>query len=197
MKKKRIQAILIWMVSITLMMGTLNVQAANVIEENNLEIETEVSSNEGENLGVGEENLSDNMEIEDNKEEENDNIEEQESTEEYSEEAITVQTIDTQIVRPQEVTDLKAQVVNWNQVKLTWTESDAEGYIIYRKTSSQDKFSYCYMVKNGSFVDTKAERGNYNFYRVYPYNTDSSGKRILGKSTAYVYAKPGSGAGCS
>lgn len=220
MKKKSIQTIITLIVSSSLMFGTINAQAADGVEESNSKVEIEermgltdsfVSDEadpieESGNMGIEgkEPKETDSIEAQENEQAESEDVQKEESetttddfikesAKENSEEVITVQTIDTQIVRPQEVTDLKAQVVNWNQVKLTWTESDAEGYIIYRKTSSQDKFSYCYMVKNGSFVDTKAERGSYNFYRVYPYNTDSSGKRILGKSTAYVYAKPGVG----
>lgn len=96
-------------------------------------------------------------------------------------------------VQPEAVTNLKAQVVNWNQVKLTWTESGAEGYLIYRKTAEEDKFSYLYMVSKDSYVDTKALRGNYNFYRIYPYNKDKDGNLVVGASTTYVFAKPGKG----
>lgn len=105
----------------------------------------------------------------------------------------SVAVYESETVRPEAVTDLKAQVVNWNQVKLTWTESDAEGYLIYRKTAEEDKFSYLYMVSKDSYVDTKALRGNYNFYRVYPYNKDEEGNLVVGASTTYVFAKPGEG----
>lgn len=95
------------------------------------------------------------------------------------------------ISAPLPVTGLKASLSYSSQVQLEWTASkNAEGYIIYRKVGSDEKFTYRYMVPGNTFIDTTAQAGEYNFYRVYPYFTDSSGKRHTGQSTAYVFAKP-------
>lgn len=116
-----------------------------------------------------------------------------------ADEAETAESMDEMLcasgttVKPQAVKNLKAQVVNWNQVKLTWTTSGAEGYLVYRKTTGQDKFSYCAIAKSGSYIDKNAAKGVYSYYRIYPYNTDKSGKRVVGASTAYVYARPKDG----
>lgn len=157
---------------------------------------------------VKQETAEDNAEITETNENttdpEDEIVEEQETTDGTNEEDVPAEateneetTVETyasnSVSAPNSVKNLKAQVVNWNQVKLTWTESNAEGYIIYRKTSSESTFSYWAMTGNTTFVDIRAERGTYNFYRVYPYVTNASGKRVLGASTAYVYAKPSEG----
>ena len=87
------------------------------------------------------------------------------------------------------VTNLKAA----NQkgaVKLTWTKSaDADGYLIYGKTSS-GKYGYIGMTSKTSYVDKKASKTEWNFYWVFPYHKNSEGKRVVGqKSTKYVYGK--------
>lgn len=90
---------------------------------------------------------------------------------------------------PQPITGLTAKGEGKN-IKLAWNGSaGAEGYIIYRQIGS-GKFQYLYMVSKTNFVDTKASADEYNFYRIYPYVTDTSGNRIIGTSTAYVFAKP-------
>ena len=74
---------------------------------------------------------------------------------------------------PLGVKNLKAQATGTTSIKLTWNaEKDADGYIIYRKIE-----------------DTTAKTGEYNFYRVYPYK-NVKGKRVLGPSNEYKYAKP-------
>ena len=87
------------------------------------------------------------------------------------------------------VSDLNAQPIGINSVKLTWNAvSGADGYIIYRKIGD-GKFEYRYMISGTSYTDTTAQTGEYNFYRVYPYkNVD--GVRVLGPSDDYDYAKP-------
>lgn len=44
------------------------------------------------------------------------------------------------------------------------------------------------MVKGTSFTDTTASNYEYNYYRIYPYHTEN-GKRVLGASDDYKYAK--------
>jgi len=85
--------------------------------------------------------------------------------------------------------DLKAEAAGKNRVKLTWGAVDgAEGYIIYRRIGS-GSFSYRYMVPGTTYTDVTASETEWNFYRVYPYFTDANGKRILGNSANYTYAK--------
>lgn len=92
---------------------------------------------------------------------------------------------------PEPVQNLKASLSYSNQVQLRWEESkDAEGYLIYRKTEYEDQFSYLYMVDKNSFTDLNPSQGIYNFYRIYPYFTDSEGNMCTGASETYVYARP-------
>lgn len=91
---------------------------------------------------------------------------------------------------PLAVTNLKAESAGNGKVTLTWTKSsEVTGYIIYKKNNSTGKFEYLYMVSGTSYTDFSASVSDYNYYRVYPYVKDSSGKRVLGASNAYVYAK--------
>lgn len=89
------------------------------------------------------------------------------------------------------VSNLKAVKYGINKVKVTWSPVDyVSGYIIYRKTASEAKFTYRYIVTGNSYIDTTASESEYNFYRVYPYRM-VNGERVLGPSTEYVYAKGG------
>lgn len=178
MKKKTVQMFTAIVVSSMFLTGTMPVSAYE-LQENVSEESYNADESDEPTADMEESNADTESMTSDTAETENDEI---------SEEARSAEA-----VQPDAVKNLKAQIVNWNQVQLTWDESDAEGYLIYRKTGSEEKFSYCYMVSGNSFKDTKAVRGAYNFYRVYPYNTDTSGKRIVGASTEYVYAKPGVG----
>ena len=90
---------------------------------------------------------------------------------------------------PGTVSGIKAQATAASTVKLTWnTVADADGYIIYRKIGD-GKFTYRYMVKGNSYIDTTAKTGEYNFYRIYSYK-NKNGKRILSLSNQYVYKRP-------
>lgn len=92
---------------------------------------------------------------------------------------------------PRAVENLKAQVINGTQVKLTWSmNGKADGFLVYRKKANEAKFTYRYLVKGNNFTDTTAEIEQYNFYRIYPFNLDTAGNRVVGSSTSYVYAKP-------
>ena len=85
-------------------------------------------------------------------------------------------------------TSLKAVATGSNKIQLTWNKVDgAEGYIIYRRIGD-GKFEYRYMVSGTTYTDITASNSEYNFYRIYPYLTEN-GKRILGPSASYVYAK--------
>ena len=89
------------------------------------------------------------------------------------------------------VTNLKASSVKGG-VKLTWTKSaGADGYIVYGKKTN---FKYGYIgmtTKNTatSYTDTKANKGSYNFYWVFPYHYDKNGKRVIGPICGYVYGR--------
>lgn len=86
------------------------------------------------------------------------------------------------------VTNLKASSYGKGKVYLKWSSvKGADGYVIYRQVG-QTKFEELYVTSSTSYVDTKASGTEYNFYRVYPYYM-KTGKRILGPSNAYVYAK--------
>lgn len=90
---------------------------------------------------------------------------------------------------PESTTITAAVAAGKNRVKLTWTTSkNAEGYLIYAQKNG--KYGYCGMTTKGvTYTDTTALDSEYNFYWVYPYVKDSTGKRIIGKCTKYVYAK--------
>ena len=86
------------------------------------------------------------------------------------------------------VQNLKAKE-NGTQIQLNWSSvKDADGYIIYRKEGDQ-AFKYCYMVNTTNYTDANAPIGQYNFYRIYPYEY-IDGVRKIGPSTSYVYGKP-------
>ena len=87
------------------------------------------------------------------------------------------------------VTNLKAAGVKGG-VKLTWSKSnEAVGYIVYAARNNGKTFSYIGMTSGTTFTDKQASKTGYNFYRVYPYHKNAEGKRVLGSSVTYVYAK--------
>lgn len=89
------------------------------------------------------------------------------------------------------VTNLKATGISGG-VKLSWTKtknSEVQGYLIYGKHGKDDSSTYIGMTSSTTFTDTKAITSDYNFYWVYPYYKDASGKRIIGKAAPYVYGK--------
>lgn len=71
--------------------------------------------------------------------------------------------------------------LNWNAVE------GADGYLVYSQKSGQ--YGYTGMTAKTSFTDTAASATEWNFYWVYPYYMDGSGKRVVGKCEKYVYAK--------
>ena len=89
------------------------------------------------------------------------------------------------------VTNLKASSVKGG-VKLTWTKSaGADGYIVYGK-KTDFKYGYIGMTTKNtatSYTDTKANKGSYNFYWVFPYHYDKNGKRVIGPICGYVYGR--------
>lgn len=87
------------------------------------------------------------------------------------------------------VSNLKAASVQ-NGVKLTWTKSNgAEGYLVYGKTAT-GKYGYIGMTNQGTtYIDKNASKKEYNFYWVYPYHKNASGKMIVGGVPKYVYGK--------
>ncbi len=84
--------------------------------------------------------------------------------------------------------NLKAEYISDTSAALSWdVVNGAEGYIIYRKAGNEDKFSYLSMTTRGTtYTDKAMVKGQYNFYRVYPFIT-VDGKRVLGQSGTYVY----------
>lgn len=89
---------------------------------------------------------------------------------------------------PNMVSNLRASACGKNKVQLSWTKSStADGYLIYAQKNK--KYGYCGMTSKTSYVDTKALDTDYNFYWVYPYIMDKSGKRVINTSCKYVYAK--------
>ena len=87
------------------------------------------------------------------------------------------------------VTNLKA-ASGYYSVKLSWSASyGAEGYLVYGKTES-GKYGYIGMTTQGtSFTDTNASISEYNYYWVFPYHKDASGKMVTGLTGKYTYGK--------
>ena len=98
--------------------------------------------------------------------------------------------LETGIIQaPAKVTGLKAESSGKNRVKLSWNEVEgAEGYLVYAQ--KDNKYGYVGMTTKGTtFTDTKALDTDYNFYWVFAYVKDESGKMIPGGCEKYVYAK--------
>lgn len=95
----------------------------------------------------------------------------------------SVQTLDAPVV--------KARSAGFGRVSLAWSKvPGAEGYFIYRKAGSKAASRYLVTTLREGYVDTTAIAGDFNFYFVYAYVKDASGKLIKGKTPQYVYAKP-------
>ena len=90
-----------------------------------------------------------------------------------------------------ETLGLKASGDGKNRVKLTWNETDdVDGYLIYGIHGSDGKYGYIGMTTQGTtFTDTKAFGSDWNFYWVFPYIKDSTGKMNPGVCAKYVFAK--------
>ena len=87
------------------------------------------------------------------------------------------------------ISNLKAQASD-DGIKLTWDKmKDADGYLIYRKIGNEGEFEYLYMKDKASpsFYDSKCDKKDYNYYRVYPYHKNGD-KIVSGMSDTYVYA---------
>lgn len=71
-------------------------------------------------------------------------------------------------------------------IKLTWEKSPtAEGYLIYAQKNG--KYGYCGMTTRGTtYIDKKALKNMYNFYWIFPYHMNESGKMIVGQTGKYV-----------
>ncbi len=97
--------------------------------------------------------------------------------------------ITVNIKAPDGVTNLKAEAAGKNKVTLSWTKSEkATGYLIYGKKAS-GKYGYVGMTSKTTYTDIKAADTEYNFYWVYPYVVNATGKRVINTSCKYVYAK--------
>ncbi|RHR20542.1 hypothetical protein DWX43_26485 [Clostridium sp. AF19-22AC] len=75
-------------------------------------------------------------------------------------------------------------------VQLIWQASKgAEGYLVYGKTAT-GVYGYKGMTTKGtSFTDKNASISEFNFYWVFPYHKNQSGKMIVGGTPKYVYGK--------
>ena len=86
------------------------------------------------------------------------------------------------------VENVKATVVAYQKVKLTWDEIDeADGYLIRRRVGN-GSFEELTEIKSGEYLDATASEKEYNFYRIYPYFV-VDGEKVVGTSNVYVYAK--------
>lgn len=76
------------------------------------------------------------------------------------------------------------------KVKLTWDKvEDAEGYLIYG-IRGDGKYGYIGMTTTQSaYIDKKALTSDYNYYWVFAYCKDDSGKMYPGLTAHYVYGK--------
>jgi|GEM_PF-965066 len=94
-----------------------------------------------------------------------------------------------QDITPGKVTGLSAASAGKNKVKLTWTAVEgAEGYLVYAQKDG--KYGYVGMTTKGTtFTDTKALDNDYNYYWVFAYVKDETGKMVAGGCEKYVYAK--------
>ena len=81
----------------------------------------------------------------------------------------------------------------YNSIKLSWKKvSDANGYEIYRATSSSGTYSKVSTVTSGSavsYTDKSLATGKTYYYKVRAYRTDS-GSKVCGSFSAVVSAKP-------
>ena len=98
-------------------------------------------------------------------------------------------TITVPNIAPPALTGLKAQAAGKYKVTLTWDASEgAEGYLIYAQKNSV--YGYVGMTTKGTtYTDKNALGTDYNYYWVFPYIKNNSGKMIPGGCTKYVYAK--------
>lgn len=86
------------------------------------------------------------------------------------------------------VKNLSANTAGKSHVYIRWDAVEgAEGYLIYRSIGG-GKFEYLYMKTTTDYSDLHPSEDEYNYYRVYPYYT-YEGRRIVGPSDTYVYAK--------
>lgn len=97
------------------------------------------------------------------------------------------------------VKGLFSQPAQENEVELTWqTCNKADGYLIYGyhgNPKSGAMYQYIGMRTGNekgimTYIDHNASK-DYNFYFVYPYRNDASGKKIVGKCCKYTYTKGG------
>lgn len=87
------------------------------------------------------------------------------------------------------VQNIKASAYGKNKVKLTWNSiSGVDGYLIY--ATKNGKYGYVGMTRaNNSYIDMNALEQDYNYYWIFSYVTDSSGKMLPGEASKYVFAK--------
>ncbi len=90
------------------------------------------------------------------------------------------------------VTDLKASSKTTG-VQLSWSSSRlSDGYLVYGIRNGGD-YGYVGMTTGigaTTFTDTKASKLGWNYYWVFPFHYDSTGKMVVGETAAYTYGKP-------
>jgi fibronectin type 3 domain-containing protein len=84
----------------------------------------------------------------------------------------------------------KAAKASASSIKLSWSSvSGANGYMIYRATSSAGKYTLIKTLTSKTYTDTKLTKNKTYYYKVCAYKT-VSGKKICGLFTAIKSAKP-------
>lgn len=86
-------------------------------------------------------------------------------------------------------TGLSAAASGNGRVTLKWNAvSGADGYLVYAQKNGV--YGYVGMTTTGTtYSDTKALTNNYNYYWVFPYKKDSTGKMTPGGCATYKWAK--------
>ncbi len=97
------------------------------------------------------------------------------------------------IVRPEASESIEVKCLNQSTIYIEWKKVEgAEGYKIYRQGPDENRMLFYKNIDSGSqtsFTDTNLENGEFYFYRIYSYFTDSEEKQILSNSKVYKYAK--------
>lgn len=95
----------------------------------------------------------------------------------------------TQVLAP----NAKAASYSYNKIKVSWNKvAGASGYMIYRATSANGKYTQYKRITKGSttsYVNSSLTHGKTYYYKVRAYRT-SGGKRIYGAYSEIVSAKP-------
>lgn len=93
-----------------------------------------------------------------------------------------------------EASNVKASANKSRQITVSWDEvANADGYIIYRKKTGENSFSYVGITSSLKWTNSDLQPDVFYYYKVYPYK-NVNGKRDFRNTNAYVYAKAASSA---